>query len=172
MNCCRNSKPQSKAGDWQTERQTALQRICERIELQVSQGGKVRPLCRRAAKRLRKVALSGGRLATLFYLWRSNGRTPQTFALNWNPANRRPVSRAQIARFVRQAKQPGIFTFAAAFAGMQQSSKPVQFSPTHFFRSLPAALSKELRGLFYQRRKLRGVEGRFLRAIRKGDFAR
>lgn len=165
-----NRRRVSPHSNWQEERLATLQRVCARIESHVAAGKKVQPQCRRAAKRLRKLKLSGGRLTTLFYLWRSNGRTPQTFALNWNPANRRPVTRAQIKRFVHQAKQPGTYTFAAAWQQMQHGGQPISFSPTHFFASLPAELSKELRGLFYQRRKLRGVEARFNRFLEQGGW--
>lgn len=177
--CCR-TKPQRSCGAWQKEREAILQRLCQRIEDQVSQGKKVRPLIWRAARRWngkpfrcdpsRTLALSPGGFNKLFYNWRRNGRTAQSFALKFNPANRRPVTPQQVTRFVRHASQPGTFTFAAAFAAMQRTSQPVQYSPTHFFSSLPAELSKALRRLFHGRRQQRGIETRFKHFLAKGGY--
>lgn len=115
-----------------------------------------------------KVQFSVQRLRTLFYQWRNNGRTPQALALHYRPA-RRVVKRTEIARFVRHAAAPGIFTFAAAFAAMQRTNS-VSYSMNHLWRSLPAQLSKELRQLFHARRQQRGLEAGFSRFVVKGGW--
>lgn len=178
-NRCRCSL-QHNSGDWQKERATRLHRLCNWIETKVSQGKKVRPLTRLAARRWngkpfrcdpsRKLTLSAGRLATLFYQWLGAGKTPESVALHYNPSNRRIVSRREIARFVRHAAAPGTFTFAAAFAAMQRT-RPVSYSATHFFRAIPADQSKALRGLFHGRRRQRGIEVRFKCFVRKAGRA-
>lgn len=73
-----------------TKREATLQCLFTAIANQVCAGKKVRPLLRRAARRYRRLALSGGRLTALYYRWRA--QVSDALSLNYSPANRRPIS--------------------------------------------------------------------------------
>lgn len=172
MKSCRFSKPQSKSDDWKKEDANRLHRKFITLEAKRKTGKSVNELLTwfswfwkgkayRSATNIR-VRYSIPTLRRRYYIWRNNGRTPQALALKYCPGNRRVVKQSEIARFVRQAATPGTFTFAAAFAATQRT-RPVSCSATHFFRSLPIGLSKQLRDLFYSRRQQRAIESRFAR---------
>ena len=173
----RRVSPQTNSG-WQIERSNRLHRQFRRVEAARLTGKSVKSalvqFCwywrgeRYRSNSRVKVQFSLPRVRTLFYQWRANGRTPEAIALKYRPGNRRIVTRREVSRFLHHAAAPGIFTFAAAFAAMQRAGSPVKSSPTHFFSSLPADLSKALRQLFHGRRKQRGIETRFKRFLKGG----
>jgi hypothetical protein len=164
---------------WQREREAILQRLCIWIESKVSQGKKVRPLARQAARRWhgkafrcdpsRKLTLSANRLVAIYYKWQRSGRNPRALALEYAPANRRPVTSKEQGRFLKQASAPGIFTFAAAWKSMERTA-PAPFTLNHLCQSLPKSVRRELRRLFHARRNQRGIETRFGRYLAKGGF--
>jgi hypothetical protein len=176
--CCRTS-PQSNRSGCNQEREAILQRLCIWIETKVSQGKKVRPLARLAARRWngkafrcdpsRKLTLSANRLVALYYKWQQAGRTSQALARGYAPANRRPVTSKEQGRFLKHASAPGTLTFAAAWQSMQRTLA-VPFTLNHLCQSLPSPVRRELRRLFHARRNQRGIETRFGRYLAKGGF--
>lgn len=178
-NCCRNSKPHFRHGDWKKEHAERLHLQFSRVEAARRQGKSVKAALQyfawywrgksyRANPKI-KVRLSPSHLRKLYYQWRRNGRTSSAVALRYKAVNRRPVKPAEIARFVRHASAPVAFTFAGAWNAMQRT-QPLPYSMSHLWASLPAELRRELRRLFYGRRKQRGIETRFRRFLEKGGI--
>jgi hypothetical protein len=161
---------------WQRERSSRLHRQFKRVETARERGNTVNEALRpfyyywrgesyrsNPAKRVR---FSMATLSRLYYRWRNNGRTPTAIALRYNPTTGSPIKPQALRRFICQAAQPSVCTFAAAYARLGHPG----FSIHQLWRALPGAVRQTLRKTFLARRRHRGIETRFSRFLKSGGW--
>jgi hypothetical protein len=165
---------------WQIERASLLQRGCVSVERRaMNHGCTERAAIARLARTFRarhyrsvpsrRIRLSGGRLATLFYRWKRSGRTPAAFALHYRCVNQSGLPARFTKEFFRFCFRPEVTSMLAAFRQLaaewrkKQKAKRCRFPHSYyqFRRALGPRTCKRIRAFHLKRPVWRREERRF-----------